>query len=273
MKSELSLIKFYFPGIEKIISNKQELVDFILKEMNASGDLNHSGYVNEGAFRSVMYDYLGDVDNLGYTPLSEDEENSIHSVIERTIEKCGAVLPIPTKIYAFVFPWSPTEKYAIFNGVMGIAPYSSVFHLFLSPKEWSSGAVSNTVAHELNHTIYYSHHFNSFNNYTVLDQLIIEGLAENFREQTVDPKPSSWSLALNEDEAFSLLDSIKNKLDSKDEKFVQELLFGSDAYERWAGYSVGYWLIRRYIKENKELSWDEIMRKNSHEILNSVIKI
>ena len=272
MASELAQIEFYFPKDGKKAMGKRELADLIIEEMKKNGSIDYSGFADEKRLRDGIESHLGDVASLGYETLSGEQKQQAEHAIRKTIEKCNEILPIPVKNYVFVFPWFPTEEFRMFGGSLGVAPYSCVFHIFLSPRTWSHEALTNTVAHELNHTIFYYHHYDKFNNYDLLDNLIMEGLAENFREQVADLNPSPWSSALTEEEAFALLASLKDKLDSRDANFSQELFFGSNEYRRWSGYSIGYWVVKKFIRLNEGLSWGEIMKKDSREILDEAIK-
>ena len=106
-----------------------------------------------------------------------------------------------------------------------------------------------------------------FNNYTLLDEVLLEGLAENFGEKYFDPEVSKWAGALTKDQAFDVLKESKDILESRDQKVIKEFLFGNDKYQRWTGYSVGYWLVKNYIERNPELSWDEIIKRDSRVFL------
>lgn len=271
MTSNLAHVEFYFPHDIKGIKNRQELAGLLVEKIKENDSLGYSGHADEKALRESIENHLGDIDIENYEVLSNEQMKEIKEVVERVVDRCNEALPIPTKNYIFIFPWFPNEDYQMFGGVMGVAPYSCVLHLYLSPRLWSPKTLSDSLSHELNHTIFYYYHYDRFNNYTLLDELVMEGLAENFREYVVNPISSPWSLALNQEEAFSLAGSIKDKLDSKDRNLIQGLLFGSDKYKRWTGYSVGYWLVKKFIEQNSDLSWTEIMKKQPQEIFDSVM--
>ena len=271
MNSELVQIEFYFPNEANGIKSKKELADLILNMMREHGSTTYAGHTNEESLYEGILQHLGNADIRKYKPLSKLQMQDIQKQIKKTILKCNDFLPIPTKNYVFVFPYLPTEKDKVFKGVMGVARYSCVFHIFLSPDLWSPKVLSNTVAHELNHTIFYYHHYNDFNNYTLLDEMLLEGLAENFREQVVDKTLAPWAIALTQKEAFKVLNSMdKQILSSKNSDIIKGVLFGNDRYEHWTGYSVGYWLVKELIRKKPNLSWNEIMKLQSWEILKIV---
>jgi len=268
MADQLSHIEFYYPKHTEKISDKERLVDLIMAQMKEHGSLEYSGHASEEGLRESLVGHMGEAGIDSYKPLAKADRTEIENIIERVIEKSNEILPVPTKNFVFVFPYLPSSKDEAFGGVMGVAPYSCVLHLFLDPAKWSKVVLENTVAHELNHTIYYYYHYDSFGDYTVLDEMLIEGLAECFREQIIDPAPSPWATALTREQAREVLLKMGDEVfSSKDKSLIKDILFGNENYERWTGYSVGYWLAKSFIEQEKNLSWEEIMKTSSRVIL------
>tara|TARA_Y100001935_G_C17155880_1_gene432792 strand:- start:7 stop:819 length:813 start_codon:yes stop_codon:yes gene_type:complete len=270
MNKDLSQIEFYFPSGE--FKDKNEIVDSILSLIKEKGSIDYSGYADVDLLKRGLFDHIGNGSAKQYKEISEEQKLEIEKTISETIEKCNEKLSVPTKNFIFVHPYLTTEDDKVFDGVMAVAVYSCVFHLFVNLDQYSKKSIENTVAHELNHTIYYYHHYDDFNNYTLLDEILLEGLAENFREQYFDPEVSKWAGALTKDEAFNVLKESKDILESRDQKVIKEFLFGNDKYQRWTGYSVGYWLVKEFIKNNSDLSWDEIMKVDPQKFLEVVEK-
>ncbi len=265
MNKDLSQIEFYFPSGE--FKDKKEIADSIVSLIKENESVGYSGYADVDSLKQGLLDHIGDGSVEQYKEISEGQKMEIEKIISETIEKCNEKLPVPTKNFIFVHPYLTTKDDKVFDGVMGVAVYSCVFHLFVNLDQYSKKSIENTVAHELNHTIYYYHHYDDFNNYTLLDEVLLEGLAENFREEYFDPEVSKWAGALTKDQAFDVLKESKDILESRDQKVIKEFLFGNDKYQRWTGYSVGYWLVKNYIERNPELSWDEIMKRDSRVFL------
>ena len=268
MSSDLVHIEFYSPDTEGGIKSKEHLADLIVEEMKKRKSIEYAGHLNEKSLHDGILQYLGNAGIGQYKQLPVAQKEKIQKQIEETLSKCNKVLPVPTKNYVFVFPYLPTQEDEVFRGVMGVARYSCVLHIFLSPDQWSSQALADTVAHELNHTIFYYHHYDDFNNYSLLDEMLVEGLAENFREQVIDETPAPWAVALDKEKAFESLHSMNKKtLESKDRDLIKGVLFGDDVHERWTGYSIGYWLVKELIRKKPDLPWSEIMKLRSHEIV------
>ena len=272
MSKDLSQIEFYFPSGE--IKDKNEIVDSIVSLMKEKKSTDYSGYADVDLLKQGLLDHVGNGDIGQYKEISEEQKLEIEKTISETIEKCNDKLSIPTKNFVFVFPWLSTkEEGRIFGGSYGFTPYSCVFHLFIDLGQYTKKTVENTVVHELNHTIYCYHHYDDFNNYTLIDEMIMEGLAENFREQILGGSSVPWAIALTKQDALDILNAINEEtLYTRDQNTIKGVLFGNDKYQRWTGYSIGYWLVREFMKDNPNLSWNEMMKMSSRKILQIIDK-
>lgn len=267
MKSDLVQIEFYFPNNNNVKS-KVKLVDLILDEMRAKGSTGRAGFYDEKMLRSHILSLIGDADIDEYKVPSEAQVQEIRECIEATALKYNSHLVIPTKNYVYVLPYLPAKEDVAMQGVMGFTPYSCVFYIFLSEDLWTKKSLENTVAHELNHTIYNYHHYDNLNDHTVLDEMVMEGLTENFRENFFDKAPAAWAVALTRDKAFKVFNEMNDKtLYSKDRSTIAGILFGNNIYEHWTGYSVGYWLVKELLHKKPDMNWDAIMHLPSREIL------
>lgn len=270
MKSDLVQIEFYFPNNNNAKS-KVKLVDLILDEMRAKGSIDRAGFSDEKMLRSHTLSLIGDADIDQYKVPSKAQEQDITDRIEETALKYNSHLAIPTKNYVYVLPYLPTKEDVAMEGVMGFTPYSCVFYIFLSTELCTKKSLANTVAHELNHTIFNYHHYDILNDHTLLDAMVMEGLAENFRENFFDNTSAAWATALTRDKAFKVLNEMDDKtLFSKDWGLIDGVLYGNNIYERWTGYSVGYWLVKELLHKKPNLSWDAIMNLSTREILEIV---
>jgi len=269
MRSDLIEINFYFPEPD-LVKDKQKFVDLIMEAMRNNGTIKYAGYSNKNTLREDLLRHIGHDDHNQYRNLSEKEKQIINKTIQTTIDKCNKICPLPTKNFVFVFPWFPSDEESLFNGSFGFAAYSCVLHLFIAPDIFTEESVADSVAHEINHTISYYHHFDRYARWSLLDHIVNEGLAENFREDVLKTKSAPWAVALSKQKAFEILKKIHPKLSSKDDKIHQAVLFGNDKYERWTGYSIGYWLVKEFRKINQKLSWEKIVKTKPEDILKSV---
>jgi hypothetical protein len=265
MKS-LTDIKWYFPSQTIVQKGLGFCVDEIVSQIEKSDAIQYSGHVDSEGLKEGLLSYLGHGMREKYSPFSENKKGHIEQQINDVILRCNEVLPIPTKNYIFIFPYFPSESDSVFNGVMGVARYSCVFHVFLA-HDFKQKDLARTVAHELNHTIYYYVNFDSFGKYTLLDQMIIEGLAEHFAEDVLNVGPAPWSVSLTESEAHDVFSKCTSMLSSKSDIVHRKVLFGGDEYPKWSGYSIGYRIVAAFRKHNPVVEWQDLMRLNSKEML------
>jgi uncharacterized protein YjaZ len=255
--NSLAQIEFYFPNIHR--KSSVGFVNNILRDMRERGSISRAGYADEKSLRNGLLRYIGSGSTHGYRTISDTEKKNIGKIILRTIEKCNKTLKIPVKNFIFVYPYFPSREDNIFEGVMAVAAYSCVFHVFIDFHSYTLRSLENTIAHELNHTIYYYHHYDNFNNYALLEEIIIEGLAENFREQLFDHRPTPWAVALSRQKAIDILANSEDILDSHDPATIKNFLLGGKKYKKWTGYSIGYWITKTFIEDSR-LSWNKIMK-------------
>lgn len=273
MKSNLVKIKFYFPNTSSHrIKDKRELVHLIMEKMRKDGSIKYAGYLKEKDLYKDLMRHLGNGDIIQYKPLSIKQKQIIERTILTTVQKCNKKIPIPTKNFVFVFPWFPIKNDEAFRGSFGFAAYSCVLHIFIASDIFTHKSLADSAAHEINHTISFYYHFDRYGKWSLLDHIVNEGLAENFREEVLHTRSAPWAVALARKEAFEVLHSIRSLLHSKNSNIHHKVLFGGGRYKRWTGYSIGYWLVREFKRNHPKFSWVEIVKTKPEDILQTVIK-
>jgi len=266
MKSNLSKVIIHYP--EANFDIKEDLVDSIVSKIKSDGNIDYSGYQDEETLKEGLLTYIGNGDVKSYKQATDEHIELIKECIKKTIEKCNQYLPVPAENLVYVHPYLPTGNDKVFEGVMAVAVYSCVFHLFIDSETFTQESLEDTVAHELNHTIYYYHHYDDFGNYSLLDNMLLEGLAENFKEEFFRSQRTAWAGALKKEEALESLKDLDNDfLLSTDQKIIQNFLFGNSQYKKWSGYSLGYWIVKEYISHNPNKSWEELAKTEKEEFL------
>ena len=189
--------------------------------------------------------------------------HKITLIIAQTLQKCHQKISLPHAIRLHCFPshnWFTNTK------MFGVSGYTSdqknIFLFISSQKSWRQ-QLKNTVAHEYTHLFAYRHHDWK----TLLDSLIFEGIAENFRESAVGGKPSPWVEALSTQRSKAIFKKVKHRLQSVDERQYQRLFLGVDRrYPLWAGYAIGYQIIKSFVAHNP-MSWPKIVKMKPNDIL------
>ncbi len=124
--------------------------------------------------------------------------------------------------------------------------------------------LKRTIAHEMHHamrmqTIGYGE--------TLLDGIISEGLADHFDEEIYGKRiPGIWTAALSSEDIHLYLKKAKSMFNSTEYNHA-EWFFGTDKIPKWTGYSLGYYIIDKYLKLNPTKKPSTIYNKKSKDII------
>ncbi|RKQ37251.1 DUF2268 domain-containing protein [Oceanobacillus halophilus] len=161
----------------------------------------------------------------------------------------------------FILPSDYTNRKLIneFNGKSGLAFHDKLF-LFISDDN-SINEIKALFTHEYNHVCRLLHYPKKERKYTLLDTIILEGLAENaVRERFGKSYLASWTAYYSSDNLRKFWEKIisPNKHLIITNRKHNELLYGLRFYPRMLGYAVGYYLVVNYVEENK-ISMEELL--------------
>lgn len=260
MKYDLSKIHFYFPQFSGKIKDKNLLAQSIIDMMQKDGSIEYSGYLNNKDLRNALLMKMNKLDYPNYRIPTNVERRRIIKEINISLKKCYTALQHPElPIFIFVFPWFPSIKDDnVFGGVDAVAPHKNVMHIFMNLDTYKLRSLKETIAHEYNHLIFYYYQWSK--NYSLIQNIIMEGLAENFREDVIGGNSSPWAIALTRKEANKAFFLIKRFFNSKNAELSKNILFGGGKYKRWTGYSIGYWIVKNFKQQHATLSWQKIMQ-------------
>lgn len=174
----------------------------------------------------------------------------------------------------YIFPSDPLNKQLriYHNGKSGLAFRNQIF-LFISPKTTKQEIIA-LFTHEYNHVCRLTQYRKEESEYTLLDTIILEGLAENgVREQLGNAYLANWT---NKYHAHQLkrfwkrmiLPAISIPIHHRKHDV---LLYGSYLYPKMLGYAVGYDVVYQYLTINNltvkdiiPLSSETIAQLNDH---------
>ncbi|HEX5564062.1 MAG TPA: DUF2268 domain-containing protein [Sporosarcina sp.] len=153
----------------------------------------------------------------------------------------------------FIFPSDIDNKVLVreFNGKSGLA-YADKIFLFISPQNTET-EIKAILTHEYNHVCRLSKFPKREDDCTLLDTIILEGLAEMaVTERFGKDAASQWTSLYSDQELDRLWKKIvyPNRHHVKDSRIHEKVLYGLGNYPRMAGYAVGYYLVRRFVKES-----------------------
>lgn len=225
---------------------------------------------------SVIYQYLI-LHGMYEHPLRNGEE-IIKSLIRKNVWKKvneefsrlqklwdGPNIPI------FIFP-ANVNHVALrkeFNGKSGVAFKDKLF-LFISEMN-SFEDIKALLIHEYNHVCRLMNYPSKEEDYTLLDTIILEGLAENAVEEQLGKEfLAKWTLYYSEPKLKHMWQKIilpRSQLTKKHQNF-EDLLYGKGYYPKMLGYCVGYYLVKKY-KEKHQYSSKKLLHVPSEDMIPS----
>lgn len=224
------------------------------------GAIDYIGYMTDEEVVENINKSVGAIDTADTDFWTAWQELQISDLVENAVSQAQKALPlVDTPVRCFIFPWKgDKESVSIFDGVSAVAPHNSVIHLFIDPTHVSGHQpVIETVVHEYTHLYYYqtsSHH----GEYTLYEHMLMEGIAEVFREEIVGGEPAPWAISLNKQEATAVMQNISAQLRGTEEEVWSPILFGRGDYKRWTGYSVGYHVVQQE-RANQSEDWPTLI--------------
>lgn len=248
MKSKhIKQIKFCLPK-ETTGINKDKAISQIIENIEPTREIGFAGYKNKEFLKSgLKFNVFGETEETDLPDL-EPYKEKIEIETEKALSKYNKVMETPD-INVFVFPSQDTFVEKQMKGVTGIWIYKTVIHIFINTdyKEWLK-QLPNTVIHETSHVISGT----TFKWDAILDSIIFEGITEHFREKVLnDNKQEPWTKAISNEKAVEILKELEenNHLNKKDDtELYRDLFFGIDKYPQWSGYTIGYVIIDKILK-------------------------
>ncbi|OAO79092.1 hypothetical protein A0O32_1837 [Anoxybacillus flavithermus] len=148
----------------------------------------------------------------------------------------------------YIFPADATNRSLQheFGGKSGVAFFDQLF-LFLLPHV-SNEHIYALLIHEYNHVCRLHVDPKDERDYTLLDRIVMEGLAEHaVRERLGSEYVAKWTTYYTKEqlEQFTKKWLVPNLSLRPDDARYRALLYGSMLYPRMLGYAVGYEVVRR----------------------------
>lgn len=247
----------YYPQIV----NKKNFISFLIKDIKNS-DIGFAGFKTKKKLNQFLENEIFAQEKEMKIIKYKVNEKEVTKIIKNSMRLCQKEIKTES-IKFFIFPsFHPFIKNKM-RGVSGFTPWKNTILLFINPTSGWKSALAETVAHEFNHLVMLKYHKWE----TLLDSLIFEGIAEHFREKVIGGKKAPWSLTLNKEDAKKLFSKIKRLLSSKSTKLYRSIFFENKGYPLWAGYSLGYQIIKSFLKKNPKLKWQKIIRLAPRQIL------
>lgn len=245
-------------------NNKDELVSRLSGEIEDSNS-GYAGFNTKENLNNYLRGAVFDKTDDDYQYTFVLDEVRIIDTITKAIRKCSDVLPRRIS-HIFVFPTFSRFVKEKMSGTTGYTSWSDTVLIFINPTSLQyDKALSETVGHEFNHAVF----LRDKKCETLLDLMIFEGLAEHFREQVIGGDQAPWTKIFELNQARIIFSEMEltNLLQSTDPEIHRGVFFGNEKYVCWTGYTVGYLIVKSFLKNNPNLGWKEIMMRQPEEVL------
>ncbi|MCT8140405.1 DUF2268 domain-containing protein [Anaerobacillus sp. CMMVII] len=171
----------------------------------------------------------------------------------------------------YVFPAERRNEIVMkdLKGKMGVS-FHHVILLFLT-KELTKSEIQALLTHEYNHVCRLATLQKKFHELTLLDSIIIEGLAEVAVELTVgETVLAPWVSMYTKEELLPYWLRVKRYLDTKGKDKHDRFLYGDYSgrgFPKWFGYSAGYLIVKAYLEKNNKITMKDLLKIDTKEIL------
>ncbi len=139
-------------------------------------------------------------------------------------------------------------------GIGGFTPSRHLTYLYIDPKiDVDEKEIFNTLCHEFHHAKRYD---GPGYGETLFDSMIFEGLAVAFEEEVSEGTAFVANTLKKREHPPQLIEKCKSHFNDTDfNHFKWFISDKSGELPRWAGYEMGYFIVKKYLsKENKKAS-------------------
>ncbi|GLB58900.1 DUF2268 domain-containing protein [Cytobacillus sp. NCCP-133] len=158
------------------------------------------------------------------------------------------------EIDVYIFPAAAGGLFSKNTGKSGVS-FKNMLFLFL-PADVDEKELEALFVHEYHHSSRINKQRKKLEDYTLLDSIILEGLAEHAVEFHCGKEyRGKWCVLYSREEIKELWEKLlKDHLKvKKKDRIHQRLLYGENPYPKLLGYAAGYEIIKEY-KEKKSFS-------------------
>jgi len=263
MKVKIFSIYKKYSRLER--NSRKEIDKIIKNEVRRTSD-GYAGFRKISYLINYVWQKEADAEDL-----KEISRILSRSKIEKRIlallKECEHVLPT-SQVNVFIFPLARTRKNMKvvddLYGVTAYTPWQKNFLLFIHPQRGWKKYFDLTVVHEYNHSVR-MHYFKPNENRTILDHIVLEGLADNFVKRVTGFIPT-WAKPFQKKTEKKILKKIKGRIFNKVDyyNFHENLgiMFGDKEFPHWAGYRIGFSIVSNFLRKNP-VTFEKLVKMDS----------
>ncbi|MCH8945474.1 MAG: hypothetical protein IIA85_00955 [Nanoarchaeota archaeon] len=241
--------------------DKENLIENLISNLEKDENI-YCGYDTLKDLKLNLSWQVTGEENVSFKP-EDFDEIEIFNLIKKSSKLCPDILE--SNVYVYVFPTVNEFTIGKMDGVGGNFSNKKVMLLFVNQRstDWRD-ALKETFFHELAHVL--SPYYDVFD-MTLSEGFVFDGIAEHFHENIINGRKSQFATVLSKEKAREIFNELKSKLGSTDVKLYNEVFYGTGKYPHWSGYSIGYHLVKDYLKKFNKPNWKKIINTNPKEIL------
>ena len=238
--------------------NHNKFVKSVLHEIPFFKSIGFAGFRKKSNLR---YFLKWSKNKPGKAEFKDMNKKDTKDTVQQALKLCSSMVG-NRKIYVFVFPdYDGKPELKNLGGAKGFSTWNNTIIISVYPVRGWRKQLRETVCHELTHALTPDYHKNP----TIGDWLVYDGIAEHFSEHFAGGK--SQLLVITKTYAKKIVSKIRTKLNKKDEKFHAALFYAGKKYPIWAGYAIGYYIVQDWLRKQKNIDWERILKMKPEKIL------
>lgn len=138
------------------------------------------------------------------------------------------------------------------DGVGGLTITADFIEFAINQEKATENLISEMLVHELCHAARWGKNNELIG--SLLDGIISEGIATYFEAEFIKNRNErtifiKTILGRSDEENEKILDQLRDRLDSNEYDYNAIFFTGNNKLSRWSGYSLGFYLVKKYLKK------------------------
>lgn len=138
------------------------------------------------------------------------------------------------------------------DGVGGLTITADFIEFAINQEKATENLISEMLVHELCHAARWGKNNELIS--SLLDGIISEGIATYFEAEFIKNRNErtifiKTILGRSDEENEKILDQLRDRLDSNEYDYNAIFFTGNNKLSRWSGYSLGFYLVKKYLKK------------------------
>jgi uncharacterized protein YjaZ len=248
----------YVNSVKADYQNKRKIFDEILLDPLVNGDFAKCEYLDMFRFG---YSY--------FVPDTVGIQSIINSINKNKAEIDEAIHKAVTESQAYIKTDSVTfyiqppniansDILMRMGGVSGmtVGKKHILFSVDPAVANWKE-SLEHAAAGECYSSYWTNKNFDSTFKWTMLRYMVWTGKANAFQKMVYPSASMPWTAALDEPKKAEMWAKIKPKLGTRNFFFMSEVMFGSNNYPLWTGFTLGYSIVNDALTKNPNMKFEE----------------